>query len=85
MISLGAQIIPIEVKAGKTGSLKSLHAFLRARNLVFGLRFNSDMPSLLESEIVNSGAEKRGFHLLSLPLYLANQHRRLCRAALERI
>ena len=39
-------VIPVEVKAGKTGTLKSLHLFLYAKALQFGLRFNMDRPSL---------------------------------------
>ncbi len=31
LISQGSEIIPVEVKAGKTGSLKSLHLLLRER------------------------------------------------------
>ncbi len=83
VISLGPNVIPVEVKAGKTGSLRSLHAFLGRKDLSFGLRFNSDVPSLLNAELSVAGADKRRFQLLSLPLYLVCQARRLCRAALD--
>lgn len=66
--AVGPHIVPIEVKAGKTGTLKSLHLFLKKKRLEFGLRFNSDVPSLMEGE----------YRLLSLPLYLVGQARRLC-------
>ena len=70
--AVGPHIVPIEVKAGKTGRLKSLHLFLRKKGLDFGLRFNSDVPSLMEGE----------YRLLSLPLYMVGQARRLCREVL---
>lgn len=71
--AIGPHIVPIEVKAGKTGTLRSLHLFLRQKGLDFGLRFNSDLPSLIKGE----------YRLLSLPLYLVGQARRLCREVLS--
>lgn len=44
-------MIPIEVKAGKTGTLRSLHVFLREKNRTFALRFNADPPSLFDGEL----------------------------------
>lgn len=84
VLSIGEAVIPVEVKAGKTGRLKSLHAFLRAKQRHFGLRFNTDLPSLLDTEMAFSDGERRPLRLLSLPLYLVEQGRRLCRATLEK-
>lgn len=47
--ALVRNIIPIEIKAGKTGSLKSLHMFLRTKEKAFGICFNMDLPSLTEN------------------------------------
>ena len=66
--SLGPDVFPIEVKAGKTGTLKSLHLFLQEHpQTPFGIRFS-------EHEL--------SWHppLLSIPLYLAGQWRRLAQA-----
>lgn len=68
VISQGSQVIPIEVKSGKTGSLRSLHVFLKEKKLPLGVRFNSQQPSVLK---------QRDFTLLSLPFYLVGQMRRL--------
>lgn len=38
-------IFPVEIKAGKRGTLKSLHVFLAEKNKETGIRFNLDLPS----------------------------------------
>jgi hypothetical protein len=77
VISQGQQVIPVEIKAGKTGTLKSLHRFLQEKKRSFGLRFNGDTPSLLSDAPRVPGGTKVEFKLLSLPLYMAGQARRL--------
>ena len=74
----GSKIIPVEIKAGKTGRLKSLHMFLREKMRSFGVRFNTDVPSLLDTEAALPSGETMPYRLLSLPLYLFGQTRRLC-------
>lgn len=75
VITHGTAVIPIEVKAGKTGTLKSLHQFLTEKDRRLGVRLNSEPPSLLDARSV-SGREVP-LRLLSLPLYLVGQVRRL--------
>ena len=77
VISEGSTIIPIEVKAGKSGTLRSLHLFLREKKFSIGVRFNSDGPSLLETKTAMSDGLEISYNLLSLPLYLAGQVKRL--------
>ena len=77
VIAEGALIVPVEVKAGKSGTLKSLHLFLREKKRSFGVRFNSDRPSVLESQTALPGDANIAYRLLSLPLYLVGQLRRL--------
>jgi hypothetical protein len=83
VISVGGVVVPVEVKAGKTGTLKSLHVFLREKEREFGLRLNTDVPSLLEAQAPEFGGVKRPFRLLSLPLYMAEEAARLCRECLR--
>ncbi len=52
----GEQILPIEVKAGKTGTLKSLRLFLSEKEAPFGIRFSLHPLSFTDS-------------VLSIPLY----------------
>ncbi|OGV54945.1 MAG: hypothetical protein A2X45_02695 [Lentisphaerae bacterium GWF2_50_93] len=82
VLSQGNQIIPVEVKAGKTGRLKSLHAFLKEKKRKFGIRFNSDLPSLLDTAAVLPTEESIDYRLLSLPLYMVGQLRRLIRSSI---
>ncbi len=79
VVTDGTSIIPIEVKAGKGGTLKSLHMFLREKNIPTGIRFNSERPSLLEQKTALPDGKNKTYALLSLPLYLVSQTRRLIR------
>ena len=71
--SLGQNIIPIEVKAGKTGTLKSLHIFLREKKRNLAVRFNADLPTVglfKENTTVQNSIKTE---LISLPLYMVGQ------------
>lgn len=64
VITFGTKIFPIEVKAGKTGWLKSLRSFIEEKNCPFGIRI-SEHPLSLEDKI------------FSVPFYLIGQLTRL--------
>ena len=83
LLAEGRHVVPLEVKAGKTGTLKSLHSFLREKHRSLGLRLNSDLPSLLEARTVLADGHNVPFRLLSLPLYMVGQIRRLIRESIE--
>lgn len=72
-----SQVVPIEVKAGSTGGLKSLHQFMEAKKLTLALRVNSDTPSNTLVKVKNSLGNQVEYHLLSLPFYLLGQVHRL--------
>ncbi|MBM4163751.1 MAG: ATP-binding protein [Lentisphaerae bacterium] len=77
-----SHVIPVEVKAGTSGSLKSIQRFLSEKKRTFALRFNMDRPSLgsFSMDIGDkTGVNEIAFTLLSLPLYLAGQTDRLLR------
>lgn len=63
-------IIPMEVKSGKTGSLKSLHYFLNSFSLPFGIHL-----SLKPLQIHHN--------ILSVPLYMIPEIPRLAKAFLD--
>ncbi len=84
LITSGQEIVPIEIKAGTTGSLKSLHQFLKEKQRGFGLRFNTDVPSLLSSTTTLTDTTSIQFDLLSLPLYMVGQGRRLVHTYFDR-
>ena len=83
VISEGTLIVPVEVKAGKSGTLKSLHLFLSEKHRSFGVRFNSDIPSILDSQTALAGRPNIPYRLLSLPLYMVGQVRRLTRLSIR--
>jgi predicted AAA+ superfamily ATPase len=75
-------IIPVEVKSGPTGSLRSLHQYLARKKPPFGVRLDSSPPVIqsLENMIAIDGKRDIRFNarLASLPLYMIGQLRRLC-------
>ncbi|MBS0615098.1 MAG: ATP-binding protein [Verrucomicrobia bacterium] len=71
------QIIPIEVKAGTTGTLKSLHQFMKEKKKPIAVRINSGVPRLGSIRITEAGE----YSLLSIPFYLVGQLYRLLNAA----
>ena len=82
VLSAGSEIVPVEVKAGKTGRLRSLQVFMEQKSSRLAVRFNSDGPSVVETAIADPGSRRRTYRLLSLPFYLIGQLPRLVREAL---
>jgi hypothetical protein len=74
--ALGSRVIPIEVKSGKTGTLKSLHGFMAERQFTLALRVNS-APPILHDLSVNTPFGNATYRLLSIPAYLVEQALRL--------
>jgi uncharacterized protein len=76
VIQQGNAILPIEVKSGKTGTLRSLHLFMELKQLPLALRFSTNTPAV---ETVTSSLPHSNFRytLITLPLYLVGQTRRL--------
>jgi predicted AAA+ superfamily ATPase len=70
-------VIPIEVKAGATGSLKSLHLFMRLKKLTKAIRINSEVPSKVNVDVKDQGGIPAKYELISIPFYLAGQIHRL--------
>jgi predicted AAA+ superfamily ATPase len=72
----GNQVIPIEVKAGKSGSLKSLQQFVLSKNAALCVRFDLNLPDIgqiTHAARVNGGSVPVTYTLLSLPLYLVEE------------
>ena len=77
VISEGTHILPVEVKAGKRGTLKFLQVFLVEKQRRHGIRINAADPELHEATFALPGRTHETYRLLSLPLYLIPQLRRL--------
>jgi predicted AAA+ superfamily ATPase len=77
LISHGNKVVPIEIKSGKTGSLKSLHVFVSEKGSKVAVRFNSDLPSKASLFPSVKTENRVPFELISLPLYLIGETARL--------
>ncbi len=77
LITSNRNIIPVEVKAGKAGRLRSLHTFLQEKHLDMGLRFNTNLPIMSTEHIKMTGGTDIKYRLMSLPLYCVEQAFRL--------
>ena len=75
LVEIENKIIPVEVKAGKTGALKSLQVFMAEKKKDFAIRFNTDTPNLTDVEVsvkMGDSVKPVKYRLLSLPLYMIN-------------
>ena len=90
VISHGNWIVPVEVKAGKSGTLKSIHHFIHKKNSAIAIRFDLNPPSEQEMTcLVTTGisSESVSFLLISLPLYaveslsgvIGNKRKTICK------
>ncbi len=77
VIQQGNCVIPVEVKAGGTGSLKSLHMFMGLKKSVVAVRINSDVASIVDVDLKNNLDQTVKYKLLSIPFYLIEQMPRL--------
>lgn len=80
--AVGGRVVPIEIKAGATGSLRSMHRFLSEKHCDFGIRFNGAKPSWLETRFTDIDGTHKPFRLLSLPHYLVPHWRRLAESVI---
>ena len=73
LIQYDTRIIPVEVKSGATGSLKSLHQFIAERNLKTAVRINSEKPTIANVNMKTSIGNKAQYALISIPFYLTEE------------
>lgn len=80
VMELAGSVMPLEVKAGKSGTLKSLLQFVHQRGMPAAVRFDLGLPSRQRVEHAlrqAKGSVEVSYDLLSLPLYLVEQLPRL--------
>jgi len=85
VLALAGEIIPVEVKSGTTGTLKSLHQFMGEKDSPLAVRFDLGQPSRQQVETVITRKNKRvtvRYPLLSLPLYLVERLEDIVRQSL---
>ena len=69
LISSNNKLIPIEVKSGKSGTLKSLHNFIEESRNNFAVRIYSGVMGIEKIRTPN----KKQFTLFSIPFYLLHR------------
>lgn len=72
-------IVPIEVKSGKAGRLRSLLQFMEQAPHPYAVRISAALPAI--ERLVTPGG--RPFQLLSIPFYLAHDLRRILETWIE--
>ena len=73
VVRVAGRIWPIEIKSGKSGTLKSLHQFLYQKKLGKAVRFNIDKSSsvMIDTSVKNGAMiDHITFELLSFPVFL---------------
>jgi len=73
IVQHGNIVVPVEVKSGSAGSMKSLHQFMAEKRLNFAVRFNINRPSVENIRVKTTLGKPVSYRLLSLPLYLAER------------
>jgi uncharacterized protein len=77
LIQAGGHIIPIEIKSGASGAMKSLHQFMFDKDLELAIRIDENPPSVVAVDVVTTQRNKVAYRLLSLPIYLTWRAREL--------
>lgn len=77
LLQHGNNVVPLEVKAGSSGGLKSLHLFMGMKKAPVAIRVNSNLPDKTDVSVKNQFGESVEYVLLSVPFYLIGQLHRL--------
>lgn len=80
VVSSGPDIYPVEVKAGRSGTLRSLHQFIATGKSSTAVRFDTNPAGrqhVTHQVPVAGGNREVSFDLLSLPLYAVGELARL--------
>ncbi len=72
VIAIGNTILPIEIKSGRSGGLKSLQQFVLIKKVETAFRFDLNLPSRqrVSHKLTGPGGATVDYDLVSLPLYM---------------
>jgi len=76
VIGMAGAVIPLEVKAGAAGKLKSLHQFMGSKESPVAIRFDASLPSVNQiNTVINYNKKQKDvkYTLISIPLYLVER------------
>jgi hypothetical protein len=67
VFSFDSQVVPIEIKSGKTGKMRSLYQFIDESDIHYGIRLHANTFSVEKIKTI----ENKEFTLINLPYYAA--------------
>lgn len=77
IIQHGSRVVPVEVKSGPAGKMKSLHQFMAEKKLDLAVRCNLNLPSVEKIRVKTTLGQPVAYRLVSVPIYLAEHLPRL--------
>jgi hypothetical protein len=83
VLTAGSSILPVEIKSGAAGAMKSLHQFMLEKRLKLAARLDDNPPSLQRVDLRTTQGAHVQYDLLSVPHYLAGRLLDLAAAATE--
>ena len=70
LVEINQVIVPVELKAGKSGSMKSLQQFMYDKGLALAVRIDANPPSVMDVRVTTTQGDPAAYTLLSLPGYM---------------
>jgi len=70
VIQSGGRVVPLELKGGTAGSMKSLHQFMFDKALPVAVRSDLNPPSVMEVSVKTTRGDRAEYRLIGVPLYL---------------
>ncbi|MBC2743941.1 MAG: ATP-binding protein [Desulfosarcina sp.] len=77
IIQHGSRVVPVEVKSGPAGKMKSLHQFMAEKKLDLAIRCNLNLPSVEKIRVKTTLGQPVAYRLVSIPIYLSEHLPRL--------
>lgn len=70
LVQVEQEVVPVELKAGASGAMKSLHQFVHDKGLERAVRVDVNPPSVQAIEVKTTQGDRARYRLLNLPGYL---------------
>ncbi len=73
LIQHQTRVIPVELKSGAAGAMKSLHQFVVDKGLDLAVRIDRNPPSMQDMDLRTTQGDRARYRLLCLPIYLLSE------------
>jgi len=70
LVQVDQTIVPVELKSGAAGAMKSLHQFMSDNQLGLAVRVDTNPPSVQEMDVKTTQGDRATYRLLNIPGYL---------------